>query len=183
MSRRYVLLDRDGTVIVDKHYLSDPEQVEFLPGVVEGLRRMADLGWGLVLLTNQSGVGRGYFDVKSVDLVHERLSEMLRGAGLRFDGIYHCPHAPEEECACRKPASGMAEQAAADLGFELGDCVVVGDKEADVRLGKNIGAFSILVRTGKGAAHEERCRGVADQVVDGLEQAADIIGVLTGDGK
>ncbi len=183
MNGRCVLLDRDGTVIVDKHYLSDPGLVEFLPGAVKGLRRMSESGWGLVLLTNQSGVGRGYFDEESVARVHGRLREMLENEGLRLKGIYHCPHAPEDHCSCRKPAAGMAEQAAADLGLELRNCVVVGDKEADVRLGRNIGALSILVRTGKGAAHEERCRGVADHIVDGLEQAAEIICALPSGAK
>lgn len=173
--RRFVLLDRDGTVIEDKHYLHDPEGVELLPGALKGLRRMQDLGFGLALLTNQSGVGRGYFTEDDVHAVNNRLLAMLLEQGVRIDAVYHCPHAPEENCRCRKPEPGMMLQAAGELGFDPFDCFMIGDKLADVQLGRNTGAVPILVRTGKGAQEEDACRGIADFVVDDLAQAADII--------
>ncbi len=176
--RRFVLLDRDGTVIVDKHYLHDPELVELLPGAVSGLRRMQDMGFGLALLTNQSGVGRGYFSENDVHAVNNRLLAMLAEQGVTIDAVYHCPHAPEEQCRCRKPEPGMMMQAAGELGFDPFDCFMVGDKLVDVQLGRNTGAVSILVRTGKGAEEESRCKGVADFVVDDLAQAAEIIASL-----
>jgi D-glycero-D-manno-heptose 1,7-bisphosphate phosphatase len=175
MARKFVLLDRDGTVIYDRHYLHDPDGVELLPGAVEGLRRLAELGFGLAILTNQSGVGRGYYDEASVHACNGRMVELLRPHGVIFEGIFHCPHKPEAACDCRKPAPGLMEQAAAQLGFDPRESVMIGDKEADMLLGRNTGATTILVRTGKGAAHEARCRESADYVVDDLIQAAELI--------
>src|SRR5512142_2196462 len=94
---RFVILDRDGTLIVEKNYLCDPEQVELLPGAAEGLRRFAGLGWGRLVITNQSGVGRRYFDLSAVDAVHRRMHELLARAGAAVDGIYVCPHAPAQD--------------------------------------------------------------------------------------
>ena len=175
MPSKYILLDRDGTIIFDKHYLHDPDGVELLPGAVEGLKRMQDMGFGLAVLTNQSGVGRGYYDAASVRACNERMAEMLRPHGVVFAGIFYCPHAPEQGCHCRKPEPGLMEQAAEALGFDPSKAFMIGDKEADMGVGKNTGATTILVRTGKGAAHEERCRGIADYVTDDLRGAADII--------
>ncbi len=165
MARQYILLDRDGTIIVDKHYLHDPDEVELLPGVVEGLQRMRDMGFGLAVLTNQSGVERGYYDEASVNACNGRMEALLQPHGVSFDGIYYC----------RKPATGLMEQAALALGFNPGESVMIGDKEADMLLGRAVGAMTILVRTGKGAAHEERCHDSADHVVDSLVQAAEIM--------
>jgi D-glycero-D-manno-heptose 1,7-bisphosphate phosphatase len=175
MAKRYILLDRDGTIIRDKHYLHDPAGVELLPGASEGLRRMIDMGFGLVLLTNQSGVGRGYFEEASVHACNERLAELLRPYGVLIDRMYYCPHAPEDACRCRKPEPGLVEQAVKDFGFDPHDAFMIGDKQADMGVGRNSGARTILVRTGKGAVHEERCRDSADHVVDDLRGAADVI--------
>jgi len=178
MSARAILLDRDGTIIVDRHYLSDPAGVELLPGAASGLRRMSAMGFRLAVLTNQSGVGRGYYDEASVHACNARMAELLAAHGVALDGIFYCPHAPEAACGCRKPAPGLVEQAAAALDFDPRRAVVIGDKEADMLLGRAVGAATILVRTGKGAAHEARCRLSADHVVDDLEGAADILAGL-----
>jgi D-glycero-D-manno-heptose 1,7-bisphosphate phosphatase len=103
------------------------------------------------------------------------MEALLQPHGVTFDGIYYCPHAPETGCGCRKPATGLMERAALALGFNPGESVMIGDKEADMLLGRAVGAMTILVRTGKGAAHEERCRDSADHVVDDLAQAAEIM--------
>jgi len=150
MARRFVLLDRDGTLNVERHYLADPGRLELLPGVPEALRRLRGAGLGLVVLTNQSGVGRGYFDRAAVDRVHDRLHELLAEAGVALDGIYVCPHGPDDGCACRKPDVGLALAAAAEHDFDPAAAVVVGDKAADVHLGRNLGATAVLVRTGYG---------------------------------
>lgn len=171
----FVLLDRDGTVIYDKHYLADPAGVELLPGAAQGLARMQALGCRLVLVTNQSGVNRGYFDHGTVAAMHRRLAELLAPHGVRFEAVYYCPHTPEEDCGCRKPRPGMVLDAARDLGFDPGSSVVVGDKVCDMELGRNVGARTILVRTGKGAAQEAACQGLADWCVDDLVQAARVI--------
>ncbi len=156
-----LLVDRDGTVIVDKDYLSDPDQVEFEPGSIEALQLADQLGFKLVMLSNQSGVARGYFDVDSVERIHAYIVGRLARSGVQLDGIYYCPHhahgsVPEftRRCRCRKPAPGMAEDAAHQLGIDLRRSWVIGDKITDVALGRIIGARAILVRTGFGTTEE-----------------------------
>lgn len=175
MPRRFVILDRDGTVLVERNYLSDPAQVALLPGAAAGLLQLQRLGLGLVVLTNQSGVGRGYFDLERLRQIHERMETMLLAEGVRLDGIYYCPHIPEDGCRCRKPLPGMLERAAADLEFDPAQAFVIGDKPCDVELGRHVGAVTILVRTGYGAEVESRGGVAADYVVDGLEGAAQVI--------
>src|SRR3989338_6624600 len=102
--RRFVVLDRDWTVIVERHYLADPGQVELIPGVAPALRQLHRMGLGLVVLTNQSGVGRGLFDTQRVEAIHQRMRAVLEAEGVRLDGVFYCPHAPESGCGCRKPA-------------------------------------------------------------------------------
>jgi len=175
MKRRYVLLDRDGTLMHDRHYLADPAGIEILPGVVEGLKRLQEAGLGLVVVTNQSGVGRGLFDAAAVERVNQKLVETLAAAGIGFAGVYYCPHVEADDCRCRKPRPGMAEQAASDLDFDLGRAFVVGDREPDLGLGRAIGATTILVRTGGGRRTEAEHGAEADYIVDGLAEAAAII--------
>src|SRR5205814_2994218 len=124
--------------------------VELLPGVVAGLRALRDLDLGLVVLTNQSGIGRGYFSGDQLDAVHARLCELLAQGGVTLDGIFICPHRPEDACACRKPAPGLADQAAAALGFDPRTTFVVGDKHCDIDLGRRLAATTFLVRTAYG---------------------------------
>jgi len=169
------MLDRDGTIIAERHYLSHPDQVELLPGSGSGLRTMRDLGCGLLVLTNQSGIGRGYFDVDMLAKVHGRMKELLAAQGVELDGIYYCPHTPEQGCDCRKPATGLALQAAAEHGFDPAMGFVVGDKRCDVDLGRNIGARSILVRTGYGNAEARLPDLKVDRVCDDLADAASFI--------
>jgi D-glycero-D-manno-heptose 1,7-bisphosphate phosphatase len=178
--RRFVLLDRDGTIIVDKHYLSDPDGVELLPGAVEGLCGMTALGLGLVVVTNQSGVGRGYLDPGQLEAIHRRLTELLAGRGVRLDGIWFCPHRPEEDCDCRKPRTGLVERAARELHFDPADAFVIGDKPADVELGRRLGATTFLVRTGYGAGAEAAGESGPDYVVDDLGEASRFIRALLG---
>lgn len=172
MDKRYVLLDRDGTIIADKHYLHDPDGVELLPMAVEGLRRMQGLGFGLAVLTNQSGVGRGYYDEASVHACNRRMVELLAAQGVTIEGIYFCPHEPEADCDCRKPRPGLMLQAAEELSFDPAKGFMIGDKSADMGVGRATGATTILVRTGKGAEQEAGCSHSADHVVDDLFGAA-----------
>jgi D-glycero-D-manno-heptose 1,7-bisphosphate phosphatase len=175
MAKRFAMLDRDGTIIREKHYLSRPEDVELLPGAATGLQMLSGLGMGLVVLTNQSGIGRGYFDEDSLRLVHDRMSLLLACAGVEIDAIYHCPHVPEDRCNCRKPNTGLVTRAASELGFIPCEGIVVGDKSIDVELGRSVGATSFLVLTGYG--EQERARGAAhaDYVVADLEEVARIV--------
>jgi D-glycero-D-manno-heptose 1,7-bisphosphate phosphatase len=157
-----LIVDRDGTVMVDKHFLSDPRQVELIDGSTEALRRAGAAGYKIVIISNQSGVARGYFGIEEVERVNARLLQVLAGEGVHVDAIYYCPHHSKEgvqpefsiDCNCRKPGSGMAERAAAELGIDLRRSMVVGDSLSDLYLGRVIGCPSLLVRTGYGAKEE-----------------------------
>ena len=173
--QRWVALDRDGTVIEERHYLSDPNQVELISGAAEGLRQLQDKGFGLIVVTNQSGIGRGYFDKAKLDLIHQRLAELLDSEGVYLNGIYFCPHLPDDGCLCRKPSTGLLELASKNLNFDPQDCFVIGDKASDIEMGHRVGAATFLVRTGYGAAVESEGTSTPDHVVSGLLEAAQII--------
>ena len=145
-----VFLDRDGTLIADRGYLSDPASISLLPGAAEGLRRLAAGGARLVVLTNQSGVARGLMTGLQLEAVHAELRRLLRTEGIELAGIYVCPHGPDDGCGCRKPAPGLAHRAAEQLGLDLSDCLVVGDRAADLGLARALGVPGVLVLTGAG---------------------------------
>lgn len=175
------MLDRDGTLIYERHYLADPDQVELLPGVVDGLRLLRNMGLGLVVLTNQSGLARGLFDLATLEKIHARMEQLLMDEGLELDGIYYCPHLPEQGCSCRKPAVGMVERATKALNFNSAESFMVGDKDIDIRLGKNVGAKTILVLTGYGQC--ERSHGLThpDHIISTLVDLPPIVaGYLAG---
>lgn len=171
----FVLLDRDGTIIKECHYLSDPQQVELLAGVAAGLRRMQEMGLGAIAITNQSGIGRGFFDEKRLLEIHQRMLELLAAESVFLEDIYFCPHTPADNCSCRKPLAGLVEQAAEKYGFNPQDSFVIGDKPCDIELGKRIGAITFLVRTGYGAEVANTQTVSPDYVVDDLLAAARII--------
>jgi D-glycero-D-manno-heptose 1,7-bisphosphate phosphatase len=173
--KRFVLLDRDGTIIKECHYLSDPQQVELLAGVAEGLRRMQELGLGAIAVTNQSGIGRGFFDEKRLREIHQRMLELLAIENVYLEDIYFCPHTPADSCSCRKPLPGLVEQAAEKYGFNPQDSFVIGDKPCDIELGQRVGAITFLVRTGYGAEVATSQTAAPDYVVDDLLEAARII--------
>jgi D-glycero-D-manno-heptose 1,7-bisphosphate phosphatase len=178
MRRRFVVLDRDGTLIVERHYLADPGGVELISGAAAALRDLSAMGLGLVLLTNQSGVGRGLFDAACLARIHQRLTRLLEAEGVRLDGLYVCPHTPEDGCGCRKPKPGLLERAARELGFEPRESFVIGDKTSDLELGRRIGAVTILVRTGYGAETDATNATPADFVVADLAAAIPVIRAL-----
>ena len=174
--RRFVLLDRDGTINRERHYLSDPGEVELLSGALRGLAQMMALGLGLAVVTNQSGVGRGLFDRGKLDQIHERLKSLLAAGGVVLDGFFICPHHPNEGCSCRKPKPGLVLQAAAELGFRPADTFVIGDKKCDLELGHRVGAYTILVTTGYGHTLVDSGTGPRHLgVASDLEEAAGII--------
>lgn len=180
MTKRFVLIDRDGTLNVEKHYLSDPDQLELIPGSGAALRRLRELGLGICVVTNQSGLARKYFTPEKLDEVHARLHQLLEAEGASLDGIYVCPHGPDDACECRKPAPGMIRQAAAEHGFDPEFSIVIGDKAADIGLGLAVGAVTILVRTGYGADVEWMGDCDPDYIVDDLPAAAKLIEDLLG---
>lgn len=142
-----VVLDRDGTIVVDKHYLGDPAGLEFLPGAAEGLQQLAALGCRLVIITNQSGIGRGLITDAQVRQVNDALNVMIARLGVHIEGVYYCPHHPDAGCECRKPKPGLLLQAARELGFDPRESIVIGDKESDVQLGHAAGARAVLIGT------------------------------------
>jgi histidinol-phosphate phosphatase family protein len=143
--RPAVFLDRDGTIIRDRHYLADPAEIELLPRASEGLRLLRAAGFLLVVATNQSGVGRGYFGLETLERQHERLRELLVRHGVVLDAIYACPHAPDAGCTCRKPLPGLIVRAAEELGIDLRASWVVGDDARDADAGRAAGTHTIVL--------------------------------------
>jgi len=169
-ARPGLLIDRDGTLIEERHYLADPDGVVLIPGAASAIGAANRAGVPVVLVTNQSGIGRGYFGEAELAAVNRRIEERLAAEGAHLDGLYHCPHAPDAGCDCRKPEPGMALQAAADLRLDLARSFVIGDKEADLALARGVGASPLLVRTGYGG-ETEAAGGDADRVFDDLADA------------
>lgn len=147
---RAVFLDRDGTLIVEKNYLHKIEDVEFVAGAGRALARLKRMGFLLILITNQSGVGRGYYTMDDVQRVHRHLLAALQQEGATLDGIYICPHHPDDNCDCRKPKTKLLRDAAAKFQIDPVQSFMVGDRELDVELGRNMGCRTVLVRTGYG---------------------------------
>ncbi len=151
MNIENILLDRDGTIIKDKHYLSSPEDIELLPHSLEVLQAMNAAGLNLFLVTNQSGIGRGYFSLRDYHLVHEQLLMLLEENGVRIKDSAFCQHSPDASCSCRKPGPGMWEELSDRHGLDPGATVIIGDKLSDILMGHECGlTASILVCTGKG---------------------------------
>jgi D,D-heptose 1,7-bisphosphate phosphatase len=142
---RAVFFDRDGTLIVDHGYLSSPEQVEFLPGAIEVLRTLQNRNFLLVVISNQSGLGRGLITQKQADAVDQRFRTLLDENGIRLAGVYYCPHAPDHGCGCRKPQPGLLRKAAQDLNIDLAHSYMVGDKVSDYEAGQAAGCQAVLI--------------------------------------
>lgn len=168
---KVVILDRDGTIVMDRHYLSDAAGLEFLPGAAEGLRSMHEQGYRLIVITNQSGVGRGMFSLEALQQMNLRLAQMVEGLGAHLERIYFCPHLPEEHCQCRKPNTQLLMDAASELGFEPSRAVVIGDKDSDVEFGKRAGALTMLIAARDAAGHGS----TPDYLVNDLQQAAAVL--------
>lgn len=171
-SERVVILDRDGTIVIDRNYLSDPAGLEFEVGAAEGLRSMYGHGYRLVVITNQSGIGRGLFSHQRLQEIHDRLRQMVESIGVRLEGIYYCPHLPDAGCLCRKPQIELFNRAASELGFDPSSAVVIGDKMTDIEFGHRAGAATVLV----GADSSRLAHGPKpDFIVRDLVQAVEVI--------
>ena len=176
-----VFLDRDGTMIHDVGYLRDPGEIEFFPWTVDSIRALNAAGFLVVVTTNQSGIARGLFSEQQLAEIHAAMRRVLENGRAAVRAYYYCPHHPNgtiaaftKVCDCRKPARGMVEQAARDLGIDPSRSFVVGDTWLDVGLARSCGAKGILVRTGAGAKAERNpVAGLnADAIVDNLAAAA-----------
>jgi D-glycero-D-manno-heptose 1,7-bisphosphate phosphatase len=176
-----VFLDRDGTLIEEVGYLDRPERVELYPYSADALRALNRAGLRIVMVTNQSGVARGFFSESVVEAVHAHIERLLAGAGAHIDAYYYCPHHPDGKvaeyaraCDCRKPGRGLVDRAARELGIDPRRSFTVGDRWLDVALARAIGGAGVLVRTGYGLTEEQKpVNGLeADAVVDNLAAAA-----------
>lgn len=145
--RRAVFLDRDGTIIEDRDYLSDPAGVALLPGAAEAIRRLNEAGIPVFVVTNQSGIGRGYFGESEYEAVHRQMVEHLEKAGAEIAATYHCPHAPDHNppCECRKPKAGLFEAAARDHQIDLSASFFIGDRLRDLQAGTERGGKGFLI--------------------------------------
>ncbi len=166
-----VLLDRDGTINEDTGYLSNPGEVRLLEGAAKAIKRLNHASIKVVVVSNQSGVGRGYFTHSDLSAVNKRLIELLKEDGARVDGIYCCPHRPDDNCGCRKPSTGLTSKAALEHSIDLTRSYVVGDKATDVELARNAGAKAVLVLTGDGERERPGLARPADFVAKDLSEA------------
>jgi D-glycero-D-manno-heptose 1,7-bisphosphate phosphatase len=188
-----VFLDRDGTIIEEVGYLNTPDQVLLLPSAAQAIRRLNERGVPVVVVTNQSGVARGFFTEESVVAVHAAVRALLAEYGARIDAFYFCPHHPDgtipsysRPCTCRKPLPGLLESAASDLGLSLASSIVIGDKQLDVETARSAGARGVLVLTGYGKEELARIQSAGsvkpDFVADDLLGAVEWFLGLTPEG-
>jgi D-glycero-D-manno-heptose 1,7-bisphosphate phosphatase len=177
--RAAVFLDRDGTICEEVGYLNHISRFRMFSFAAAALRRLNEAEYPVIVVSNQSGVARGYFPESLVQHVNEAMIQQLSEAGARLDAIYYCPHASSENCPCRKPKTGMLENAAREQSIDLRRSFVVGDRHGDIQLARNVGARGILVRTGYGegelAWHAAKWPSPPDFVADDLTQAVDWI--------
>ncbi len=186
MSRRIgIFLDRDGTINEEVDYLRTPEELRLLPGAAEAIREANENCWVTVLVTNQSGIARGYITEDGLEQIHSRLHSLLSSQQAFIDAIYYCPHHPSigngayrAVCACRKPQPGMLQQAAQKLDLDLSRSFIIGDRMIDIQTGINAGTGTILVLTGYGKEELALCRQhnvPIDHVADNLFEAIQFI--------
>jgi D-glycero-D-manno-heptose 1,7-bisphosphate phosphatase len=179
MLRAAAFLDRDGTIIEEREYLADPEGVALLAGAAQALRSLQNAGYALVVVTNQSGIARGYYREEEYQRVQARLEELLAREGVALDGSYYCPHHPDftGRCDCRKPGTALYRRAARELGLHLAGSIYVGDRLSDVLPALELGGRGFLVATGYGA-------GEAAQAPSRVTVVPDLAGVaaITAEG-
>jgi len=154
-TRRAVFVDRDGTLNPDLKYLADANRLDLYRGVADGLRLLADHGYAIVCVTNQSGIERGLYTEEDVTRIHARVNALLAPKGARVDRFYYCPHAPESGCACRKPGTLLFERARSDLGLAFEASAIIGDRVLDVEAGQRLGLLTVLLPS---RGHESEVR-------------------------
>jgi D-glycero-D-manno-heptose 1,7-bisphosphate phosphatase len=179
LSRAAVFLDRDGTISEDVGYLNDVSQFRMFPFAAGAIRKLNDANLPVIVVTNQSGVGRGFFAESMVHTVHEEMTQQLAAAGAHLTAIYYCPHTADDHCDCRKPKPGMIRKAAREHGVDLARSFVVGDRYGDVELAQANGGRGVLVRTGYGEEdlrlNEAMWKQQPDFVADDLASAVEWI--------
>jgi histidinol-phosphate phosphatase family protein len=172
---KVAFLDRDGTIIEDKVFLGNPDEIEFFPGAIQAIKILRKSGYKIVVISNQSGIGRGILTKEMVKGVNECLLQRLKEKDAPADALYFCPHHPDDSCDCRKPKTGMIKKAVTELKLDLKNAVVIGDHLCDIQLGKNIGAKTVLVLTGHGKKELDQLENIGvkpDLVAKDLLDAA-----------
>jgi len=148
---RLIILDRDGVINEDSdEYVKSLEEWIPIPGSIEAIATLSKAGYRIAVATNQSGIGRGLFDLDELELMHDKLCSLVEDAGGRIEGIFYCPHTPDDNCNCRKPKSGLIDAIESELNVSAKDCYIVGDSQRDLEAGFNKGCIPVLVKTGKG---------------------------------
>jgi D-glycero-D-manno-heptose 1,7-bisphosphate phosphatase len=173
--RPYVLVDRDGTLLQDSGFMHRIAEYAPLPGAIEGLRLLQETGFGIALVTNQSGIGRGYFSEEDFQRFQTHFIEDFAAHGVRIEATYFCPHRPDAGCACRKPATGLLERAERELDIDLQRSWVVGDSPEDMELARRAGCRGVYVLTGSGASRREALETDVPVVNGFLDAARHII--------
>jgi D-glycero-D-manno-heptose 1,7-bisphosphate phosphatase len=171
---KVAFLDRDGTVIEDKDFIKTPDEIEFLPGSIEAIKVLKELGYKIIVISNQSGIGRGILTEEMVKKVNRSFLDRLNKEDAEIDALYYCPHRPEDNCDCRKPRTGLIQKAVEEQRLDLKDAVVIGDKLSDVELGKKLKVNTVLVLTGYGKKEAEKANShqiKPDYIADTLYEA------------
>jgi len=173
--QKAVFMDRDGTINVEKNYLHKIDDWEWIQGAIEAIRRINQMGFKAVVVSNQAGVARGYYDMVAVEALHNAVDEQLTAAQAHIDGYYFCPHHPDfgsmQSCSCRKPEPGMLLAASRDLNIDLNQSYLIGDKRSDIEAALACGVTPVLVRTGYGAEEIAHCPPhvtVCDDILDAV---------------
>ncbi|MGH7293068.1 MAG: D-glycero-alpha-D-manno-heptose-1,7-bisphosphate 7-phosphatase [Myxococcota bacterium] len=172
-ARPFAFLDRDGTLLEEREYAHRPSDYAALPGAHEAVARLRALGYGVAVITNQSGIGRGLFSAADYARFEARMLADFAAHGAPLDASYHCPHVPEDGCACRKPGTALVLRAAREQPIDLARSLVIGDKASDVELARNLGCAAVLLRTGHGAEHVARVpagTAIARDVLDAVSR-------------
>lgn len=170
MTNRAVFLDRDGTMAIDVHYCRRPEDFHLFPDTAKAIRLLKEYGFKVIVITNQSGIGRGYFTEETLAKIHGKMSKELAKESAIVDAIYYCPHHPDDNCGCRKPKPALILKAARDFAIDLRHSYMVGDMPLDIGLGKAAGCRTVMV-----AAHPADGNPKPDAVATGIYQAAQAI--------
>ena len=177
MGNKAIFIDRDGTINIDGPYLDDPDKFEMYPGVGEGVKKLKDDGFKIIVMTNQSGIARGYFTEDVLLSIHKTMAIKLDAFDVKLDGIYYCPHHPDDDCDCRKPNTGLFENAIEEHDIDVNQSYMIGDKILDVCAGQKIGVKTVLILEAHArdeiisTKNEWECHSdyVADNFIDAVE--------------
>ena len=178
-----IFLDRDGTINYDRNYLSDVKQLKLYKHIEKPLLKFREMGFKIVIVTNQSGIARKYFTVTKLKQINSKLIEMLKKLKVKVDGMYYCPHGPNDNCDCRKPKIGMALKAAKELNIDLKKSYMIGDSVRDYIFGYNFGGKGILVLTGHGKKQFLKVKDEKQKPLAVVRSLSQTVGVIKNDYK